>query len=45
VKGRKIADLNDAIEDFDRLAELIGQRIAAKGNPASPYGTNNAGKP
>jgi hypothetical protein len=32
VKGRKLADLSDAIEDFDGLVDLIKQHIAAKGD-------------
>jgi len=32
VKGRRLADLSDAIEDFDALVELIRQHIAGKGD-------------
>jgi hypothetical protein len=32
VKGRKIADLSDSIEDFDDMVDLIAKRIAAKGD-------------
>jgi hypothetical protein len=32
VKGRRIADLSDSIEDFDAMVELIAKRIAAKGD-------------
>jgi hypothetical protein len=31
-KGRRIADLSEVLEDFDSLAELIRQHIAAKGD-------------
>jgi hypothetical protein len=32
VKGRRLADLSDAIEDFDGLVDLIKQHITAKGD-------------
>jgi hypothetical protein len=32
VRGRTLADLSDAIEDFDGLVDVIKQHIAAKGN-------------